>query len=653
MKKIIISIFTAILCLAFGSCRDYINVDEYFYDQLSLDSAFSKKIYVEGWLANAFAHINDFVESEQDEYRWGSDDIINPDAKDRQNGNYNASSVSNSLLYKGYEAIRKASTFIDNVDRCPELTYSEIADMKSQARFLRGYAYWTIILRFGPMPLVPEHGLDVNLSYEELSLPRAPLDDMIDFIDQDLKLAALGLPLRRTVNNLGHPTKGAALTLRARVLLYAASPLMNGNTDLFNVKDNKGNQLIPQTYDEGKWAKAAMAAKEVIDLEQYSLNIINITDMTKSYERPPYNKLYSDKNYPDGWANVDPFASYKSVFDGSILGSKSSELIFTRTSKGRDLTNHWTMLSVPRTLSGNNKIAASQKQVDAYYMDNGQTIQEAQGTGYYQTIGFTTSGNPENEGGAPFVPANVSLMYTHREPRFYASIAFNGSIWECESANESKYRNQQIFYYKDENDGKLGFKEELPLSGVGIKKYYNKEDAFTQGGYKTDKTEQNMRYAEVLLIYAEALNELTSGEVHTIETYNGEQKSIQRNPEEMRMAMKQIRMRAGMPDFSDEMYNDPKEFRIKLKRERQLELFAENGMRHIDLRRWKDAMEEENQQFMGCNINITNDETKIQEFYIPTTVTSVPKVFLQKMYLGPIPTSELKRNINMTQNPEW
>ena len=81
---------------------------------------------------------------------------------------------------------------------------------------------------------------------------------------------------KRQVNNLGRPTRGAALGLRSRVLLYAASPLFNGNTDFFNVKDCYGNQLVSQTYDETKWAKAAAAAKDVIEL---ALSLIHIWDV--------------------------------------------------------------------------------------------------------------------------------------------------------------------------------------------------------------------------------------------------------------------------------------------------------------------------------------------------------------------------------------
>lgn len=656
MKKILLYIFLPIVAGGmFSSCADYLDVDKYFYDQLSIDSAFSKRKYVDGWLSNAFEPIQYITEGEGMR-RWMSDDIVKYEGRDYQNGNYSATTNngdSENLLYKAYEAVRKASTFIDNVDRCGELTEVEKADMKGQMRFIRAYAYWSLIRHFGPVPLIPEHGLDVSLSYEELSLPRASLDEIVAFIDQDLVVAARSLPMVRTVNNMGRPTRGAALALRARILLWVASPLMNGNRDLFNVKDNHGRQLVPQEYDESKWAKAAAAAKEVMDLGIYELYTIEPSPDTPEYERPPYNAEFSDKNFPDGWADVDPYLSYKSIFDGTIIGSKNPELIFTRTSRGNEQINHWVSNCMPRTLSGSNLIGVSQKQVDAYYMDNGQTIQEAEASGYYKEDGFTTSSNPLNEGGAPFLPANVSWQYAHREPRFYASIAYCGSIWVCASANEAQYRNKQIFYYRDLNDGKQGFKEDCPLTGIGFKKFVNDEDAFTQGGYRMDKTENTIRYAEMLLIYAEALNELTPGKSYTVERYNGETMTVQRDVNEMRSAMKPIRMRAGVPDFDDVVYANQELFRTALKRERQIELVGENCFRYYDLRRWKDALLEENQPLMGCNINISDDVTRVQEFYRPTVVASMPKVFTQRMYLWPFPDKEMKRNVNLTQNPGW
>lgn len=659
MKKLVYYILLSISALSFSACTDYINVDKYFYDQVSLDSAFSKRIYVDGWLSSAYSVMNKLGEYKEP-FRWASDDLYHPDMKEYVEGSYSADkpkgdeNAGESRLWKYYEGIRKASTFLDNVDRCPELTMDEIADMKGQARFLRAYCYWALIRVFGPVPLIPLEGLDADLSYEELSLPRAHFDEIVSFIDTELAETARLLPMRRTVNNLGRPTRGAALGLRARVLLYAASPLYNGNLDFFNVVDNKGNQLISQTYDESKWAKAAAAAKDVIELAKtsglYELYTIAPKIGTLDMYRPPVHPEYSTKDYPDGWANIDPLLSYKSNFDGSVQGSKNPELIFTRTSDGTGTINDWMYQALPRTISGNNRLCVTQKQVNAYAMNDGRTISEAANTGDYVTTGFTTEAYSENN---PFLPAKVSLMYNKREPRFYVSIAYNGSVWEAASASEPRYRNQQIFYYRGTEDGKQGFKEECPLTGMTLKKFYNSEDSRTDGGYVIEKTEMTIRYAEILLIYAEALNELSEGEVYHLKTYSNEDVEIKRDEDEMRYAIKRIRMRAGVPDYTNETYKNQADFRVKLKRERQVELLGENSMRYFDLRRWKDALTEENQLLQGCNINISDDDTYIADFYKETPVSSVHKVFEQRMYLFPFPTYELKRNVNLTQNPGW
>ena len=659
MKKLVYYILLSISALSFSACTDYINVDKYFYDQVSLDSAFSKRIYVDGWLSSAYSVMNKLGEYKEP-FRWASDDLYHPDMKEYVEGSYSADkpkgdeNAGESRLWKYYEGIRKASTFLDNVDRCPELTMDEIADMKGQARFLRAYCYWALIRVFGPVPLIPLEGLDADLSYEELSLPRTHFDEIVSFIDTELAETARLLPMRRTVNNLGRPTRGAALGLRARVLLYAASPLYNGNLDFFNVVDNKGNQLISQTYDESKWAKAAAAAKDVIELAKtsglYELYTIAPKIGTLDMYRPPVHPEYSTKDYPDGWANIDPLLSYKSNFDGSVQGSKNPELIFTRTSDGTGTINDWMYQALPRTISGNNRLCVTQKQVNAYAMNDGRTISEAANTGDYVTTGFTTEAYSENN---PFLPAKVSLMYNKREPRFYASIAYNGSVWEAASASEPRYRNQQIFYYRGTEDGKQGFKEECPLTGMTLKKFYNSEDSRTDGGYVIEKTEMTIRYAEILLIYAEALNELSEGEVYHLKTYSNEDVEIKRDEDEMRYAIKRIRMRAGVPDYTNETYKNQADFRVKLKRERQVELLGEKSMSYFDLRRWKDALTEENQLLQGCNINISDDDTYIADFYKETPVSSVHKVFEQRMYLFPFPTYELKRNVNLTQNPGW
>ena len=637
------------------SCSDYLDVNKYFDDQLTLDSAFTKRAYVEGFLSNAFEvmyqEVSDIATGGAGGYAlFASDELLRMDDSDYtnkyQNGEYSATSTLTEDKWKRvYEPVRKASTFINRIDDCREMTYSERADAKAQARFLRAYSYWVLLRQYGPLPMIPEEGFDISMSYDELSVQRNTLDECVDYIANDFLVAAQNLPLTRTANNIGRPTRGAALAARARLLLYAASPLYNGNTDLFDLRNYDGEQLIPQTYDESKWARAAAAALEVIQLGQYELYTVPVTEETVI---PPLNPKYSDAVYPDGWADIDPFESYRQIFDGAVSPSNMSEIIFTRANDGSNGYADMNNLQIPYSLNGRNSIAVTQKQVDAYYMRDGKTIYEAETSGEYQQDGFTTS-----VGESDFLPSNVSLQYANREPRFYASIAYNGSIWECESANETKFRNQQVFYYKDLTDGKqYNNADNFPVTGIGMKKYYNPEDAKTSGGYLVTKFEPAIRYADVLLWYAEALNELTSGQTYTLSTYTGAEVTVKRDIAEMRYGMKRVRIRAGMPDFTDAVYNDPDAFRRSLKKERQIEFFAESK-RYYDLRRWKDAMVEENIPLTGCNVDMSNSDSQKQEFYRETVVSSYPKIFLEKMYLWPIPQYELTKNKRLTQNPGW
>lgn len=652
--KIILGFIASGSLLFSSSCSDYLDVDKYFDDILTLDSAFTKRVYAEGFLSNAFEvmwdEVCDIATGDKGGYvLFASDDLLRMDngdmCKKYQNGEYSAANTLTEDKWKRvYEPVRKASTFINYIDNCKEMTMSERLDAKAQARFLRAYAYWVLLRQYGPIPLIPEEGFDIGMTYDQLSVQRNTFDECVEIIANDLLLAAQNLPLERTANNIGRPTKGAALAARARLYLYAASPLYNGNTELFALKNYEGTQLIPQTYDESKWARAAAAALEVIQLDKYDLLTIPVSPKTIV---PPHNAEYSSKSYPDGWADIDPFESYRQVFNGAIAASKNPEIIFTRPNDEKYGIDDLIRLMMPVTLNGNNSLAVTQKQVNAYYMKDGRTIEEAKTTGDYKELGFTSGGDYD------FLPANVSLQYANREPRFYASIAYNGSIWECESASEAKFRNQQIFYYKDQTDGKLyNNADKFPVTGIGLKKYYNPEDFRGTGGYVVTKFEPAIRYADVLLWYAEALNEITSGKSYSFPTHKGEEIEVKRDVAQMRYAMKRVRIRAGVPDLANNIYNDADAFRRALKKERQIELFAESK-RYYDLRRWKDAMVEENIPLTGCNVEMTNSDAQKQEFYKETVVSSYPKIFLEKMYLWPIPQYEMTRNKRLTQNPGW
>src|ERR1044072_8333949 len=164
--------------------------------------------------------------------------------------------------------------YIYNIDRNRQMSAQEIAEGKAEARFLRAYYYWLLLRKYGPGPLIPDEGIDYTKPYEELAIPRSTYDDCVELITRELATAAIDLPLTHSNRDRARATKGAALAARAKVYLYAASPEFNGNTEMADLIDNEGNQLISQTYNEEKWARAAAAAKDVIDLNVYRLFMV-------------------------------------------------------------------------------------------------------------------------------------------------------------------------------------------------------------------------------------------------------------------------------------------------------------------------------------------------------------------------------------------
>ncbi|NDV66586.1 RagB/SusD family nutrient uptake outer membrane protein [Bacteroides sp. 224] len=670
-------IYTLIIagCALIGSltsCSDYLDVEYIFKNQMNMDTVFQQKDYAEQWLSNVYGYLADgqnvmIASKGHQPFNFLADDMYYGDRGNQyeffKNCRYGEGDKQNWNVC--YEGIRNASIFIHNIDQNREMTKEEIADNKAQARFLRANFYWLLLRKYGPIPILPDEGMDFTKEYEDLALPRNTYLECAEYIANEMALAAQDLEESRPAREIARATKGAALAFRARAYLYAASPLFNGNDDEWaqQLVDDQGNRLISKEYNEELWAKAAAAAKDVIDLNKYELYTAKFraNDEGPAYPKtivPPTHPVYSEKNWPNGWKDIDPFESYRQIFNGAIAGNMNKEIVFTH---GVNTNTEGVMAMIkhqmPASLNGWNTHGVTLKHVNTYYMNDGGNFyaygKEDPREGR-PTYDFTTKEEVDAELCRP-LPAGVSKEYLGREPRFYASIAYNGSIWDVETSPITENRrNQQVFYWRGSQDGRLTSAPGFYLrTGLGIKKfvhpldYFENRDAGTSKG--PAKIDVDIRYAEILLIYAEALNELTG--TYTIPTYDGTSKhTISRNTEEMSFAISQIRIRAGLPNFDSATYDSQTEFRKALKRERQIELFAETH-RYFDLRRWKDAEKEETMPVWGCNMNATDSQKDM--FHYPVLVSSLPNVFIPKMYLWPISYSELRKNRKLTQNPGW
>jgi hypothetical protein len=677
------------------SCTDYLNVEHLLEDRRDLQDVFENIDYSREWLAGVYSHLrNDnfdvtIKEQNTNQFNFISDDMYYTD-RDKvydmvfglpanyvvyRAGKYDERFLQNSWR-ECYVGIRDASTYIHNIHINKGMTEEEIRVTRAEARFLRAYYYWQLLRKYGPIPILPDEGIDFNLDYESLAVPRSTYEECVDFITSELALAARDLPgiAGRSNREITKPTRGAALAARAKVYLYGASPQYNGNTSAWANKlvNHEGRSLLADkdgnvVYKLERWAKAAAAAKEVMDLNEYILYTVPRRDidagnmqgasgahesMSFDYYRfpktiiPPERSGYSDKPFPEGWANIDPCESYRQLFDGTLTAYSNPELIFTRGYGAfmDNLSEH----QMPRSMGGWNCHGLTLKMYEAFYMNDGSDFDIANRSADYTTPHANPDRYPTSYLNYPPLPPNVSLQNANREPRFYASVAYNGSVWENEGTEiGNKMRYKQVFYYRDGEDGKdaSGF---YHWTGIGIRKYYHPEDCKS---YRVAKAEPAIRYAEVLLTYAEALNELADGTSYNVPSYDGNGSiTIRRDQAEISKGLRPVRVRAGLPDFTEEHFTNQAKMRELIKREWQIEFMAESH-RYYDLRRWRDAEKEESMPVWGYNMNMTRAQRDF--WHDPVEISNVPAIFAEKLYLWPISHDELRKNRKLTQNPGW
>ncbi|MEA4917210.1 RagB/SusD family nutrient uptake outer membrane protein [Proteiniphilum sp.] len=558
---------------------------------------------------------------------------------------------NNSLIARGYQSltnpilnfwdgenagkplwigIRDCNIFLENIGKVYDITEYERTRWIAEVKFLKAYYHFYLFMCYGPIPIVDEN-LPVFAETDEAKVYREPVDTVVQYITNLMAEAAGDLPDVDEViegTEAGRIDKLGALGMRARILLFAASPLLNGNKDYASLIDNRGLQLFPQEYDENKWKLAADACKEVIDACHSQ-----------------HKELY-DLIDPQVLLSPEPF-KLQTTYRQAICDRWNKELIWGSTNNDQDFLArqaHARILRLSSETLGNvtSQWAPTLKIVEAYYSSNGVPIDEDiqwLNNGWYENrhkIREEASSGDEKY----YVKEGEKTVYLHynREPRFYASVGFDKGIYFGSGYYSFPSNVKHCDFL---NLGHSGFQggSGYSITGYSAKKMHSFKDALTATSYSIEYYPfPILRLADLYLMYAEALNE------------------VEGPSEEIYYYLDLIRKRAGLEGVKESWLKyssipnkpDTKEgLRQIIHRERMIELAFE-GKRFWDLRRWKEISELNNQP-RGWNIMGETPE----DFYQIVTVAKVPVKFTIKDYFWPIKESNLSVNKNLIQNYGW
>lgn len=470
--------------------------------------------------------------------------------------------------------ISNCNIFFERVDNVAFTDEAEKTKLVGQVRFIRAFEYWDLIARWGAMPIITK-SFSINDREEIVAQKRNTYKECIDFLVGELDQAAKELPANWSGDDYGRATSVAALALKSRILLYAASPLMN--------EDVKIPEVGYTTPEPDRWQKAAKAATEALDAAQNA-----------GYE------LYN--------LNGDPSKNYQLIFMDNTAANK--ETLFARmgtSSADGESISSCDQYNNPNGYGGWGGNCPLQELVDAY---------EVVKDGVASKFDWN---NPEEK-------ANP---YVNRDPRFYATILYDGAKWMT--------RNVETYFDVDGNGNITGGGKDTKFgndswnaspTGYNMKKFMDEGYALNSWNFCA-RNWIHLRMAELYLNKAEALY------------YTGDEEGA-------REALKPVRQRAGMPAVTA----TGTDLLEAIKNERRIE-FAFEEHRYFDVRRWKEAPKYFGSTVHAIIIKKYPDGKKTYEVDKLRSDVGGDRKWDDKMYWLPIPKSEMDKNPNLVQNPGY
>ena len=597
MKKKYIITFSLAVLLGLSSCN-YLDVvpDE----RPTEEDAFQDKYAAERYLYSCYA----FMPNERQPIAIKEHCEIAEIAEQTEflSGNISAKALGNLTYWsRMYGAFRRCYTFLDNVDAVPRLDDATKTVYKAETKFLLAYYGFLLMKSYGPF-IIPEGVYDYNMSVSDYP-KRAPFEECVQWILDRLDEAYPDLLDEQSSTAKGRATKLIAEALRSRVLLYAASPLFNGNKEFYADKllDPETNEpLMPLEYDENKWRKALDASEKAIT-----------TALNAGYDLYDGSVRNSDFTYPESQTEY--------ALRMTFIDRENKEVIWqdSRQEGYYDWQNCVTPRDPDMGDPSYNCNSPSLEVVESFYTENGLPIKED--PAYFAEEDWFKLGRYDGE--------PTSNLHLKREPRFYAWIGFHNCWYELQRNNEKRIRLQMR---RDDPHGVGTRTKNYSLAGYLYKKGVS--PAFsTRNGYQ-HYSWPLIRLAELYLNAAEAAiecNELPKGISY----------------------LNEVRKRAGIPDVETSWKGvatlNQDKLREIVHQERTIELCLE-GHRRWDLNRWKEAEPAFNHNPHGLNIHAADDEG------FSTPVECMLRFgFSKSNYLLPLPVDELNMNVRLVQNPGY
>lgn len=593
--KNLVNVFKIYLCffilLIAVSCNDS------FLETKPLDEFSSAAVWEDAALAETF--INGIYSDLNQSFQKRMKAVYCDEGHRRDNGdafNFNRCLITADRIpswpaenwEKLYSSIRACNLFLTNVENA---SFDNKDVMLGEVRFLRAWNYHKLTSLYGGVPLI----IKAYELTDDFAVSRDSYEDCIKFIVDDLDLAASLLPVVQSGDDNGRATKGAALALKARVLLYAASDLHN--TTVFPGYSNP--ELIGYVGGDrtARWLAAKNAAKAVIDMNAYDLfkaNPAPTDSVAKNYEE----LFVSQQNVEDIWVRF-----YSAAVP--VIGENVNSL---------------SLMNNPNGYGGQSNNAPIGNMVDAFEMRDG------------------TKFDWNN-------PTHAAFPYNNREQRFYAYILYEGAKWSTRPTSSigmdpSSTINFGYFERWDNATNQIVIEPGVDSRNSPIEPWNSPQTLYCARKFMdpnvrasaADRQEASwryMRYAEVLLNYAETCVELGQDE-------------------EARTYINMIRKRAGLPGVTE----SGSALRVRYRNERRIELMYED-QRFFDVRRWVIGQEAYGPVYKANILyKLLPDKTTST---IPTIKHEILETWnwIDKAYFFPILRSEMNKNVELIQNPDY